>query len=87
MAALCIVLALFGALDGIRGHAVVQQASASLCKGVHPYNSPALNKTQGIAMGFHAPTQLINRFEVSIQQISNFIIINNIQSTEEFTFW
>ena len=58
MAALCIVLALFGALDGIRGHAVVQQASASLCKGVHPYNSPALNKTQGITMGFHAPTQV-----------------------------
>ena len=33
-----------GALDGTKGHAVVQSASASHCKGVHPYKSPALNK-------------------------------------------
>ena len=30
-------LAPVGALDGIRGRAVVQQASASYCKGVQPY--------------------------------------------------
>ena len=28
-----------GTLDGTRGHAIAQQASASYCKGVHPYNS------------------------------------------------
>ena len=31
------VLASVDTLDGTRGHAAVQQASASYCKGVHPY--------------------------------------------------
>ena len=55
IAPLCMVLALIGALDVTRGHAAVQQASASCCKGVHPSNSPTLNKTHRITMGFHAP--------------------------------
>ena len=31
------VLELVGTLGGTRGHAVAQQASASCCKGEHPY--------------------------------------------------
>ena len=52
---LSIVLMPVGAMGGTIGQAVVQQASASCCKDVHPYNPPALNKTQGITIGIHGP--------------------------------
>ena len=55
MAPICMVLALVGALDGTRGRIAVQQENASCCKGVHPYNSPILNRTLGITMGFYVP--------------------------------
>ena len=38
LALLCIVLAPVGPLGGTRGHALVQQARANCCKGVHPYS-------------------------------------------------
>ena len=62
------VLAAVGALDSTRGRAVAQQASASYCKGVHPYNmcdvlgpynsSPlastdAINQLQGFMLFTH----------------------------------
>ena len=40
MAPLCMFLAPVGALDGTRGRAVAQQASASHCKGVHLTTPP-----------------------------------------------
>ena len=44
MAPLYMVLVPVSTLDGTRGGAVVQQASTSCCKGVHPYKSLAQNK-------------------------------------------
>ena len=58
MAPLYMVLVPVRALYGTWGCAAVQQASTSCCKDVHPYNSPALNNTKGITMGFYAPTQI-----------------------------
>ena len=57
LASLCIVLVSIDALGSTKGYTVAQQASTSCCKGVHPYSSPALNKTQRITMGIHSPIQ------------------------------
>ena len=48
LALLCMIMATVGALGGTMGFEVVQQASASCCKVVHPYRWQMLDASHAV---------------------------------------